>query len=108
MLSQAARDALQYVRENDVKFIRLTFCDIFGNVKNISIQADRLQHALEYGICLDACSVQGFAGADSEDLFLFPDPTTMAALPWRPVPAASSTRPSSETFQTDERASMVW
>ena len=84
MLSQAARDALQYVRENDVKFIRLTFCDIFGNVKNISIQADRLQHALEYGICLDACSVQGFAGADSEDLFLFPDPTTMAALPWRP------------------------
>ena len=60
MLSPAARDALQYVKENDVKFIRLTFCDIFGNVKNISIQADRLPHALEYGICLDACSVQGF------------------------------------------------
>ena len=34
-------DILSYVGENDVKFIRLAFCDIFGVQKNIAIQSCR-------------------------------------------------------------------
>ena len=29
------KEVLQYVAEEDVKFIRLAFCDVFGKQKNI-------------------------------------------------------------------------
>ena len=31
------REVLQFVEENDVKFVKLMFCDIFGALKSISI-----------------------------------------------------------------------
>ena len=34
-------DIMEYVEENDVKFIRLVFFDIFGSMKNISIISNR-------------------------------------------------------------------
>lgn len=34
------KEILDFVEENDVKFIRLTFCDMFGNLKNIAIMPD--------------------------------------------------------------------
>ena len=30
-------EVLGFIEENDIKFIRLAFCDIFGNQKNITI-----------------------------------------------------------------------
>ena len=35
-------EVIQYVQEEDVKFIRLAFCDIFGKQKNIAIMPDEL------------------------------------------------------------------
>ena len=43
-------EVVQFIQENDVKFIRLAFCDIFGNQKNIAIQPTELTRAFEYGI----------------------------------------------------------
>ena len=40
-----ASEVLQFVAENDVKFIRLAFCDIFGTQKNISILPEKLESA---------------------------------------------------------------
>lgn len=77
-------EALEFIRESDVKFIRLNFCDIFGFQKNISIMADELQTAFEYGVSFDAHAVRGFRDVDRSDLFLYPDPATIAILPWRP------------------------
>lgn len=77
-------EVLQFVAENDVKFIRLVFCDIFGTMKNISIMADELPSAFEDGITFDASAVKGFMNVEESDLFLFPDPATLAVLPWRP------------------------
>ena len=39
-------EVVQFIQENDVKFIRLAFCDIFGNQKNIAIQPTELTRAL--------------------------------------------------------------
>ncbi len=78
------QEVMQYVLENDVKFIRLAFCDIFGTQKNISIMPRELSHAFEEGISFDASAVRGFMNVDSSDLLLFPDPTTLSVLPWRP------------------------
>ncbi|MCL2209292.1 MAG: glutamine synthetase family protein [Treponema sp.] len=77
-------EVLEFIRENDVKFVRLNFCDIFGFQKNISIMADELASALENGISFDAHVIRGFRDITQSDLFLFPDPSTIAVLPWRP------------------------
>jgi len=77
---------MEFVKENNVKFIRLSFCDIFGFQKNISIMADELESALENGVSFDAHVIRGFRDVTQSDLFLFPDPSTLAVLPWRPGP----------------------
>lgn len=77
-------EVLQYVAEEDVKFIRLAFCDVFGKPKNISIMPDELPRAFETGIAFDASAVSGFGGEIHSDLFLHPDPATLSVLPWRP------------------------
>ena len=41
-MNYSKEEVLQYVREDDVKFIRLAFCDVFGRQKNISIMPDEL------------------------------------------------------------------
>lgn len=77
-------EVIQYVRENDVKFIKLFFTDIFGNLRSISIQPSLLRRAFTDGISFDASAVPGFLNAARSDLFLVPDPATLTVLPWRP------------------------
>ena len=77
-------DVMTFVMQEDVKFIRLAFCDTFGRQKNISIMPTELAEAFEYGIPIDATAVPAFAGANISEVFLVPDPSTLAILPWRP------------------------
>lgn len=77
-------EVLEYVEEEDVKFVRLAFFDLRGLQKNISIMASQLENAFENGISFDASAIYGFETAEKSDLFLHPDPTTLAVLPWRP------------------------
>ena len=78
------QEVIQFVEEEDVKFIRLAFCDVFGKPKNISIMPQELNKAFEYGIAIDAWSIAGFNQHLHSDLFLHPDPSTLVILPWRP------------------------
>ncbi len=78
------REILEFIEENDVKFIRLGFCSPLGQYKNISIMADKLEEALESGISFDASAIEGFSDVNESDLFLFPDLKTLGMLPWRP------------------------
>ena len=84
-MKHTAQDILNYVEDNDVKFVRLTFCDIFGNQKNISIYSSELPYVFEHGICFDGSSIAGFLHTEESDLVLWPDPDTMTILPWRPA-----------------------
>ena len=77
-------EVLQYIQEEDVKFIRLAFCDVFGKPKNISIMPEELPRAFEYGIAFDASSIAGFGDETHSDLLLHPEPETLMPLPWRP------------------------
>lgn len=77
-------DVMDYVEQEDVKFIRLAFCDVFGHQKNISIMAPELSRAFEYGISFDASAIEGFGDEERSDLFLFPESDTLELLPWRP------------------------
>ena len=52
-MKRTAQDVLNFAEDNDVKFVRLTFSDIFGNQKNISLFASELAGAFEHGVCFD-------------------------------------------------------
>lgn len=79
-MSFSPKEILKFVEENDIKFIRLTFCDVLGNLKNIAVMPNELSHAFEFGIPFDASSICG----RSSDLLLVPDISTLSILPWRP------------------------
>ncbi len=82
-LKYTEKEVLQFIEENDVKFVRLMFFDIFGTTKNISIMADELPVAFKKGVTFNASAIGGFENFDA-DLVLVPDPATLAVLPWRP------------------------
>lgn len=83
-MSYSKSEVLTYVMENDVKFIKLFWTDICGNLKSLSIQPSVLKKAFDEGIAFDGSAVRGFTTADKSDLFLVPDPSTLRVLPWRP------------------------
>ena len=84
-MKRTAQDILNFVEDNDVKFVKLTFCDIFGNQKNVSLFASELPRAFEQGISFDGSSIAGFMNIEESDLILWPDPDTATVLPWRPT-----------------------
>lgn len=77
-------EVMEYVREENIKFVRLAFCDVYGRQRNIAILASELKRAFEYGIAFDASAIDGFCGDVRSDLNLHPDPATLTQLPWRP------------------------
>lgn len=107
------KEIMQYMQEEDVKFIRLAFCDVFGKRKNISIMTDELPRAFNYGIAFDASAISGFGDETHSDLFLHPDPSTLTALPWRPehgrvVQMISSVKyPDNTPFECDTRRLLI-
>ena len=74
-------DVLEFIEENDVKFIRLTFCDTFGNMKNIAIMPRELHRAIVDGIPFNATDL---LESSHQNLLLKPDISTLSVLPWRP------------------------
>lgn len=109
-MKYSKEEVIQYVQEEDVKFIRLTFCDVFGKQKNISIMPEELPRAFEFGIAIDASAIAGFGDENHSDLFLHPDADTLVPLPWRPEHGrvvrmfCNITHPDGKTFECDTRS----
>ncbi|MEE3420276.1 MAG: glutamine synthetase family protein [Lachnospiraceae bacterium] len=78
-------DTETFLEEENVKFIRLTFFDVFGRQKNIAIMPVELRRAMKEGISIDGSSIIGFNPLEESDLFLKPDLNTMSFVPWRPL-----------------------
>ena len=83
-MDNTMKEVLEFIEDNDVKFIRLAFCDLLGVQKNISIMPSELPRVFEHGIVFDAWAITGFQTEQKSDLLLFPDPATLSVLPWRP------------------------
>ena len=76
-------EILEFIDQNDVKLIKLAFCDTLGTQKNISIMASELESAFNDGLPFDASAIPTFKDVSSSDLLLFPDSSTLTLLPWR-------------------------
>jgi glutamine synthetase len=72
------------VEHHDVRFIRLWFTDILGQMKSVSITEGELEQALTQGIGFDGASIEGFTRIEESDMIAMPDPSTFQLLPWRP------------------------
>lgn len=84
MPKYSKKDVMRLADENDVKFIRLQFTDVFGKMKNVAITIEQLQKALDGGCMFDGSSIEGFVRIEESDMYLHPDPDTFAIFPWRP------------------------
>ena len=104
------QEVMQYILEEDVKFIRLAICDVWVTPKNISILPTVLERAFSYGIAIDASAIAGFGDEARSDLLLHPDPGTISVLPWRPEHGrvvrmfCSITYPDGRPFEKDTRS----
>ena len=103
-------DVLTFVEEEDVKFIRLAFVDIFGKQKNIAIMPGELKRAFDEGIPFASSNIDGFKEYVLSDLYLHPDPSTLSILPWRPSNGrvvrmfCNVTYPDGTPFEGDSRS----
>jgi glutamine synthetase len=84
MSKYSSEDIKRMVMDQDVKFIRLQFTDIFGTLKNIAITVEQLDKALNNECMFDGSSIEGFVRIEESDMFLRPDPDTFVIFPWRP------------------------
>lgn len=78
------KEVLTLVEENEVKFVRLQFTDVFGILKNVAITSKQLPRVLEEGCMFDGSSIDGFVRIEESDMLLMPDTDTFEVFPWRP------------------------
>ena len=83
-------DVLAMVEEHGIRFIRLWFTDILGQLKAFSINVTELEDAFEGGMGFDGSSITGFNAIEESDMIAQPDPSTFVALPWRPDEAGAA------------------
>ncbi len=77
-------DVRALVDERRIRFIRLWFTDVLGQLKSFAINAAELDDALAEGVGFDGSSITGFNAIEESDMIAMPDPATFAVLPWRP------------------------
>ena len=77
-------DVIRIVKEEDVKFIRMQFTDIFGQLKNVAITASQIEKAVNNQIMIDGSSIEGFVRINESDQYLRPDLNSFVIFPWRP------------------------
>ena len=82
ILEEEIARVLKDAKDKGVEFIDLEFVDILGMPKMCEITVKRLETALREGTWFDGSSIEGFARIAESDMFLVPDTSTWAPLPW--------------------------
>src|SRR3989304_1390462 len=84
MPSKELAAALKLAEERNLRFVSLQFTDIVGQVKSVQVPMHQLEEAVEHGKWFDGSSIEGFARIAESDMFLVPDLSTFAPIPWEP------------------------
>ncbi|MGI6685141.1 MAG: type I glutamate--ammonia ligase [Bacillota bacterium] len=94
-------DILRMAKENNIKFVRLQFTDIFGVLKNVAITNKQLEKALNGELMFDGSSIDGFVRIEESDMYLKPDINSWAIFPWHGADEAVS-RFICDVYRADE------
>ena len=82
-MSYTKQDIIRIVKDEDVKFIRMQFTDIFGQLKNVAITASQIEKAVDNQIMIDGSSIEGFVRINESDQYLRPDLSSFVIFPWQ-------------------------
>ncbi|MDF7636826.1 type I glutamate--ammonia ligase [Leuconostocaceae bacterium ESL0958] len=72
----------QKVKEEQVEFIRVTFTDVLGTIKNVEVPVSQLDKVLNNDLMFDGSSIEGFVRINESDMYLYPDLSTFLIFPW--------------------------
>lgn len=89
------------IKEYNIKFIKLQFVDINGQVKNMSVPSEQIDKALNNEIMLDGSSIKGFRSIETSDMFFHPDINSFQILPWRNTNGVNSARLICDIYNSD-------
>jgi glutamine synthetase len=81
-------EVLSEIDRLDVKFVRLWFTDILGQLKSFAVTKEEMAGALDHGMGFDGSSITGFNRIEESDMIAMPDPSTFVLLPYRPAEKA--------------------
>ncbi len=81
-MSYTKENILKLVQDNHVKFIRMQFTDVFGQLKNVTITVSQLEKALNNQIMFDGSSIGRFVRINESDQYLRPDFDIFTIFPW--------------------------
>jgi glutamine synthetase len=95
------QEILEKAKADNVIFINLQFTDIMGCLKEIAAPIQRLEDILKYGAWFDGSSIEGFARIHESDLYLKPDPSTYAVIPWLSSPDGNAARLICDIYRPD-------
>jgi glutamine synthetase len=80
--SELSERAKQLITDQNVRFLNMQFTDIVGHVKSITIPVGAFDEAVEHGVWFDGSSIEGFVRIAESDMYLVPDLSTFAVIPW--------------------------
>ncbi|MGO4889090.1 type I glutamate--ammonia ligase [Anaerobacillus sp. MEB173] len=72
----------EIIETNNVELLHLQFVDIEGTLKHVTVTARQIDDVAAGKIMFDGSSITGFSPINKSDLYLQPDLTTFAVLPW--------------------------
>ena len=77
----SAESVLERLHAENIRFLRLQFCDILGTVKNIEVTGSQFHKALRGEVMFDGSAVEGFTRIEESDMLLRPDLSTFLVYP---------------------------
>lgn len=89
------------IKEYNIKFIKLQFVDINGQVKNMTVPSEQIDKVLNNEIMLDGSSIKGFRSIETSDMFFHPDINSFQILPWREHSGINSARLICDIYNAD-------
>src|ERR1051326_1463319 len=82
-MTQASEQPYNQPTQDDVQhLVNLEFTDVVGIVKSVTIPVEQFQDCLLHGKWFDGSSMEGFARIAESDMYLRPDLSTFAIIPW--------------------------
>ncbi len=106
-------DIRKMVKDEDVKFLRLMFTDLFGTIKNVEVPITQLDKLLDNKLMFDGSSIEGFVRIEESDMYLYPDLSTWMIFPWSTDRGKIARvicqvyRPNGEPYAADPRNNLI-
>ncbi|MDG5787389.1 type I glutamate--ammonia ligase [Evansella sp. AB-P1] len=72
----------EVIKQKNVELLHLQFVDIEGILKHVTVTSEQLESVVEGKIMFDGSSIKGFSPINKSDLYLQPDLSSFAVLPW--------------------------